>query len=60
VGLNFNAFMQAPGPSGPLGSPEPGSRVRVSRDRSMKPVRRILSQEGEVGFLQRSPPKGSR
>jgi hypothetical protein len=25
----------------------------------MKPVHRILKQEGEVGFLQRSPPKGS-
>jgi len=26
----------------------------------MKPFRRILNQEGEVGFLQRSPPKESR
>jgi len=26
----------------------------------MKPFRRVLDQEGEVGFLQRSPPKGSR
>jgi len=44
-GVEFNAFMNSPGPRASW-LPRSRALARISSDRSMKPFRRILNQEG--------------